>query len=265
MKIKDKIKKFKSATDYLISRYLVENIKNNIYKPVWDSSAQKLEQALKDHGIILPQKLYYEYKFPGGLKNFEFEEQNVLTSFCNIYENYFSSSAAGLQQQESLKKFMFNNYYFHYKRGKRTDLSAFFGFCICLALSDVEKLKSAFMIAQEQMYKLADLIKELNPELQNIENHRSVDFIAGAIYGFAPQEIQFFLNLQERRKARDFDYQYEKDGKDEELKHTKLNMQKISAFINNDIDYFLAPETSDNIIKAINENLMFIQNQNYKE
>ena len=270
MEIKDKIKKFKSAIDNITSQYLVENIKNNmIKKDVWFSSAQRLENALKNHGIVLPQKLYYEYKFPGGLKNFEFHEQNItLTGFYNIYRSYFLNPDWGFRKYKSLKGFMFDLYWWDYKQNKKTDLSAFFGFCISLAVSDVEKLESAFIAAQEQVYKLADLIKEINPELQSIKNHRSVDFFFFLIYGFAPQEIQFFLNLGEKRKARGFDLQYEIEGKDEELNHIHKNSRIIEEFVGfrkYQISYFLAPETSDKIVKAIYEHKMLMQKQHTME
>lgn len=261
MEIKDKVKKFKSATDNLISQNLVENLKNNMKIPVWDSSAQKLENALKKRGIILPQKLYYEYKFPGGLKNFEFDEKDTLTRFYNIYRSYFINIASGSIKQKSLKFYMFDFCLDRYNFSKKTDFSAFFCFCISLAVSDVEKLKSAFMTAQEQVYKLADLIKEMNPELQNIKNHRSLDFIAGVTYGFAPQEIQFFLNLDERREARSYDLQYEREGRDKELKRARENASKIESFVGKPVGYILAPETSDKIVKAINEHMMLIQKQ----
>ena len=254
--MKDKIRQFKSGTEFLTKKYLFKYIKN--VNPIWNSSAQKLEKALINHGIVLPQKLYYEYKFPGGLSNRDFHDQDILTGFCNIYRRYLDNPISGVHKQQSLKNFLFNEMYYN----KKTDLSVFFGFCICLAISDVEKLKSLFIEAQEQLYELADLIKEMNPELQNIKNHRSIDFIAGAEYGFSPQEIQFFLNLQERRKARDFDFQYEKDGKDEKLKHTKENARKINHFMGgNYVTYFLSPETSDKIVDAINEYLIINQNQ----
>ena len=138
--MKGKIRQFKFGTKFFIKKYLLKHIEYAGSLSPWDSSAQKLEKALIDHGIVFPQKLYYEYKFPGGLSNHDFHDQEMLTGFCNIYRRYLTRSDE--HKQQSLKDFLFHETLFW---SSKTDLSAFFGFCICLAISDVEKILSVFI------------------------------------------------------------------------------------------------------------------------
>lgn len=244
MAMKDKIEEFRKACARFAHDYHIANTDTLSHNTKWGSSAKELEEKLKKLGIILPNKLYYEYKFPGNLQNFEFfEKTRVLHSFILIYENYLEE----FMRDDSKTALLYDT--------AQTNLATFFGFCISLALSDIKDLETLYKQTYQQsiqkLYEIAEQIRQLNPELQIIQNYKNIDFVAGAIYGFAPKEIDFFIKLQERRKTRDFEY--ERSGKDEELNHANNNMRKISAFTQTSITYFISPETSDEIIKAIQQ------------
>ena len=243
--LKQKIKQLKQAKAKLVYDNFVSGLNTDLKDNVWYSSAKNLENSLKFSGVTQIPKLYYEYKFPNNLKNFELDRQTLFTRcFPAIYENYLESFNTNKTKVRLFEDAAAN---------KKTDLSAFFGFCICLGLSRLKDLKSVFKETYDQsmnqVYFLAEYIHQHNPELQHIKNYKNLDFVNGAIYGFAPKEIEFFLNLQERRKNGSWDY--EMSGKDEEVNYVKNNMDKISDFTGNQVTYFLSPETGDKIIAAI--------------
>ena len=131
----------------------------------------------------------------------------------------------------------------------------YFYFCICLALSSIKNIKTVFEQAytsyKNQLDALAEQIWQLNPELQGIQDYKNFDFINGAIYGFAPQDIEFFIQ-QNRHVTHRVPYS------------TIDNMRKISNFIQHDITYILSPKTADDILKAIQQyqkNNLRIHNQ----
>ena len=228
----------------------------------WDSSAKKLERKLKKRGITDFPKLYYEYKFPGGAKNFQVNKKEYFAlCFCNLFELYSKREIWGN------KKTMLKNFLEDISPFAVMNLLAFFNFCICLAISDVQEIKDSFeqtsRECKKQVEQLAFLIWQLNPELQCIEDYKNVWFVNGAIYGFAPKEIEFFIQLSRRRETRDMSY--ERSGKDEEVNHCINNLHKIAKFTGDWPGYFLAPETSDEILTAIeNHEQMQIQQQNLR-
>ena len=243
MDTQEKILKFKKASAKFVHDYLVRSYAHDL--DGWDSSAERLEKKLKKRGVKLPCKLYCEYNFPGNQKNFEFDKTtSVIRAFISVYENYLKM-VQNVPQKKDLKHSA--------ERPAITDLCAFFGFCICLALSDTKDILSLFnqtyMLCKIQLYEIAEQIWQLNPELQHIKDYRNLDFVNGAIYGFAPEEIDFFVKLQERRKNRIWDY--ERLGKDEQVNHVKENWRKIAFFTLEHPGYFLSPETADKIVHAI--------------
>lgn len=245
--IRDKANKFRQARAKLVYDHFTRGLQVMIDDNSWYSSAQNLERQLHYRGVVSIPKLYYEYKFPGNLKNFEFDAATLFERcFPAVYENYL----LGFTSNKTKK-----NLFINAKTTAKDDLSAFFGFCICLALSNVKNLKLNFeetaTKCMDKVYQMAEEIWRLNPELQHIKDYKNRDFVNGAIYGFSPREIEFFIDLQNRRKNRPWDYEI--SGKDEEVNHIKRNKQKIEAFTLEHLTYFLAPDTSDKIVQAIND------------
>lgn len=247
MSIKQKFLKFKKATAKVVHDYHVKRYSE--YLDDWNSSAQELEMNLRKRGLEPPCQLYYEYKFPDNQKNFEFDEStNLWRVFIAAYVNFFKSFT-----RDNMKTYLMN----WVDSPDISDLSAFFGFCICLALSDIKDIQSCFektyASCVKQMEFTAKQIWQLNPELQFIKDYNNIDFVNGAIYGFAPKEIDFFIKLQQRRKTRPLNYELQ--GKDEEVNHVHENGRKITFFTLEHTGYLLAPETGDKIVKAIQEYL----------
>ena len=254
-----KTKTFRNACAQLVYTAWTGYLDERLQSDEWDSSAQNLENALRERGVNIPRKLYYEYKFPGDMKNFEIDRATLfIRVFPAVYENFLERFNTVGTKISLLRD---------QKTNPKNDLTVFFGFCISLALSDMKNLKNVFEQSYEkcmqEVYQMAEKIRELNPELQNIEDWKNLNFVNGAIYGFAPSEIEFFLQLQRRRQTRFGDY--ETYGPEDKLNRTLANRQKISEFVHDHVGYFLAPETSDEILKAIeNYKQRQIQQQNLR-
>ena len=244
MNIKDKIHHLQKARADVI----YNNFVGGLYDHGWDSSAKQLEQELNNHGIVLSSKIYYEYKFPSNLKNYEIDRRTVfLRLFAAFYENW-------LEKFEK-PKLVKNRLIWHAIPNAKYDLSAFFYFCICLALSRTKNIKTVF----EQAYiscgtkldALAEQIRQLNPELQGIQDYKNCDFVNGAIYGFAPQDIDFYI--QQNRHV------------DHWMPYSTTNSSnEISNFLQKEVTYVLSPKTADDILKAIQQyqkNNLRIHNQ----
>lgn len=234
MGIKNKINSFRKARANVVYNRFAKNLNDFAVDDTWNSSAQNLENKIKQAGFILPQKLYYEYKFPDNLKNYEVDKQTLFARcFIAIYENYLEQFNG-----TGTKKKLF----YDAAETARNDLSGFFGFCICLALSNIKNLKSVFDKTYndciKQIHQLAQEIHELNPELQNIKNYKDIDFVNGAIYGFAPPEIDFFMqnNL------------IDSNGEQYPIE----NMEKIAQLLNMErVTYVLSPDTAEQVLQSI--------------
>ena len=234
MNIGTKVKSFRKAIAKVVYNNFVNRLNNVLVDDQWYSSAKNLEKELIKHGLILPSNIYYEYKLPDNLKNYELDKKTLfLRCFPAIYENYLGNFA---------NKTTKNNLFLDAKITAKDNLSTFFGFCICLALSDVKNIKSVFeqtyITCKNQLNILAEQIRQLNPELQSIKDYKNFDFVNGAIYGFAPQDIEFYI-------------QRNKNNSDKISYDTIKNMNKISKFIKADIGYILSSKTCDDILKAI--------------
>ncbi len=135
----------------------------------WNSSAKNLEDALLARGIVLPQKLYYKYKLPGGLSQPEFMNQLCLLQFfTKFYPKYAIKVLADKNLTASDKAKIFK-----YVLGERHRF-----------------IKKAKQYESE--------IRKLNPELANIKVGHPGSIIDGATFGFAPDEIAYFSDFKNR-------------------------------------------------------------------
>jgi len=135
----------------------------------WYSSAKNLESELRARGIVLQQKLYYEYKLPNGDKPNEFMKKLIIESFLNDF------------------------YLFYARRVLKDKSLGFFG-----------KLK-VFMYVWHNRRKVKNLLKQyeqeirkINPELSKVKIDTSSSLVYGATFGFAPQEIEYFADVKNR-------------------------------------------------------------------
>ena len=226
-----KKEEFNFATERLAVHDFFRQFKSTYKDENWYSSAQQLENSLLKQGLKPPQRLYYDYKFPDDLKNFEIEQKTVIPRcFCAIYESFLEKLETD-DVHKRLDAVVTNT----------TDMTYYYSFNINLAMSDIKNFKSLMdKIYKEnikKIYKMADAIKALNPELQHIPNHRNLHFVNGTIYGFAPQEIYYFLNAKELT--------------DEEFDEEMQLTAPIHEFTGEYITYRLSPETTQSLIDAI--------------
>ena len=136
---------------------------------VWNSSAKKLENILKERGIKLSQKLYYEYNLPDNLKPSEFMNKLIMEGFIN---DFYSGFAGKILKDKNLTMFdkakIFK--YVWRNRGKYKDA-----------------------LKQYEIY-----IRKNNPELANIRVDNVRSLVYGALFGFAPAEIVYFSDVKNR-------------------------------------------------------------------
>ena len=120
MRIKDKIHLFQKASAKVVYDNFVNHLENMLVDDQWYSSAKELEEELTARGIVLSSKIYYEYKLPDNLKNYELDKSTLfLRCFPATYENYLQSFAT-----RTTKKDLFLDATATAKK----DLSTFLGF-----------------------------------------------------------------------------------------------------------------------------------------
>ena len=166
-----------NTLDKRLQMYIINKAINNMpFDRVWDSSAKNLEDALQKRGIRLPVKLYYEYKFPGGLGPDEFMTKLIKENFSSEFYSWFAKDVLkdkSLTMSDKAKIFS----YVWKTRGKYKDL---------LKQYETE-------------------IRALNPELQNVKVDNSRSLVYGAMFGFAPVEIAYFADTANRNLAKEKD------------------------------------------------------------
>lgn len=186
----------------------------------FDSSAQKFEDALKKLCSV-PVKLYYNYKFPNNQSPEQFEylvqglvyffklfkprqitdtdvyyreiaEQAVKNSKHNGYtsEKFFQSvrgrySYIGTQTQKNLEKL---------NAVERTGI--------------VEYIENHKANSWGEVVNLVSWLKDNNPELKSVRVNTAdvvsvIDFLQGVNYGYAPEELDYFLNTDENTRNRE--------------------------------------------------------------
>ncbi len=173
----------------------------------WHSSAKKLSDALVARGIEMPYKLYYEYNLPGNSTPAGFMQKYALDYFCH---NFYNDFALRILTDKTLKI------------SEKKDIIKY--------VWSVRKNKNDFLA------QYANQIQELNPELSHINanNYRSI--VYGAMFGFAPAEIDYFSNPKRRNFARE-----------------KSNAETINSF-GVQLNYVLAPRTAKIVIALLRKN-----------
>lgn len=181
------------------------------YGEEWFSSAKDLEEQLQKIGIK-NIKLFHKYKMPGGATQADYMKKIALYCFYVDFEMYNSSDKFGFQ----------------------TDLKN----CIPddeTRLRVIDYIKSKSKSYDEKLSQEYDKIIKLNPDLPNIPTRRD-DIIYGSIFGFAPDEIRYFVT----------DYR----GADKEKPGLKEKMMGYGVVPT----YVLTPKTTEKIIAALEKN-----------
>ena len=143
----------------------------------YQSSALDAKNMFAFYGIKLPFNIYYEYILPGGLKPLM-----LLSKYGRMYM---------AQVYQENKKFIdFNEY-----KMKKQEIEGLEKYI----LQNKDSWKS-------NMEQIVQEIKSLNPELANISINtvdKENDFIRGVVFGFSPEDINYFLNRTNEQACKD--------------------------------------------------------------
>ncbi|MCL2748994.1 MAG: hypothetical protein FWE50_02865 [Alphaproteobacteria bacterium] len=189
-------------------------IKNTELKSGFNSSAKEFRDQLKAKGIRVPFKIYYEYKIPEGLTPQEYEFKVQKMHFI-LYFDGSELEPYGLTPDEKQELVDY------IKRSK--------------ASNDL-----AFIFEEDQ-------IRKLNPELKNIDlaygpniakrSARILNLLEGVTYGFAPEDIQNFLN------------RHNTGDKEQLIMHEKADNATLEKLLGFSPGYILSPERMAVLIK----------------
>jgi len=175
----------------------------------WNSSAKKLEGNLVKRGIKLPIKLYYQYALPDNMTNSKFMVRLAVMDFC-----------ANFSTLPKVKREIFFD--------KKLNLVEKFRLVRYIILEREESRK--------KMGEYVKFVQFANPELSRlkvVDGFDVFDVLAGAAFGFAPNEIAYFMN----RKQRDLGREHK----------TRKVLERFGV----KSGYVLAPETARIIIKEL--------------
>ncbi len=176
----------------------------------WNSSAKDLEEDLAKRGIKM--KLYYKYALPENMTPQEFMTRIAVLDFCANPSLFFKAK-----------------------------IEIFFDKSLSLVekLRLVKYIKGGRKTSREKLDEYVKFVQHANPELSKlkIENDfDKFDILAGATFGFAPDEIEYFM----KRKERDLNRERETDGK----------FKKFGI----ELHYVLSPHTAKKVIAELEKN-----------
>lgn len=181
----------------------------------WDSSAQKLDNDLSEHGVKLPRNLFHNYALP--MKHQKFMEQIAILDFL-----------------------------------KDVDISDIKDIVRYDGLNALEKIKLATYVlfkrkeAQKKLDEYFEFIRSANPELGKLKVINDVDkqeIVRGVLFGFGPDEIAY---LGQKRRHEFTREQLERDGRLEGNFNIRLKKLGISK-----PQYVLSPKTMQTIMAAL--------------
>jgi hypothetical protein len=174
----------------------------------WDSAAKDLEEDLAKRGIEM--KLYYRYALLENMTPQDFMTRIAVLHLCadfSMFEHrdiFFDKSLSLVERLRLVK----------YIKGRRK-------------------------ASREKLDEYVKFVQHANPELSKlkIENDfDKFDILAGATFGFAPDEIEYFM----KRKERDLNWEHETDGK---FKQFGIELH-----------YVLSPHTAKKVIAELEKN-----------
>lgn len=178
----------------------------------YSSSAKEFSDKLAEKGIILPIKLFHSYKLPDDISPVEYEK---IVQEINLYTIF----SKGILYDENLIKY--------------SDIRL---------NNDEKEIIEKHVILEQPRYE--DLlkaevikIKQLNPELMYINTddgiYDKLQFLEGVNYGFAPEDIEYFLKRLMT---------------DELINQDKLNNAELDKHLGFSPGYILSPENMDIVL-----------------
>lgn len=199
-----------------------DNLSRHIYGPMWtfDSSAKILEDKLSALGIASPVRLYYEYRFPDNqdaeqfehtMQRFEFVIGFNPQQILNTSEYYRAMPSGNISDKLVADIMDYND-----ELCKICEQD-------CADLTDIERKELADNIIglKEQTWHDIDAtvswIKAHNPELESVRVDMKNDtmllmFLSGVNYGYAPADIDYFINTDTDTKFSAVDKTYAQLG-----------------------------------------------------
>jgi hypothetical protein len=184
----------------VLSKMIIENTQLT-YR--YSSSAKEFQNKLQKAGIVLPAPLYFQYKLPNGNNTEQFEKLANTFEFYDLFPDSISIP----------------------KNLTPDEKKELIGY-----ITEQKQIHQSQQIAESQN------LKSLNPELSKIDvpPHKITDFLKGASYGFAPEEINYFAN--------------EYRGMTDELKQFNENMNDMLGFAPG---YILSPKHREMVLNAV--------------
>lgn len=183
----------KNREEFVFKRIVLEQ-----FKQTWGeyhSSALEAEQMFASYGIKLPFQIYYKYKLPNGLTPSQllmrYDYMCLAQSFKEGEKNIFCEPGKYTEQEMQD--------YINYSLAHKDEWAA-------------------------QMEKYVDEIRRLNPELANVSVKEDKvqylkksmpqwatgrvkgleqDFVHGVVFGFLPEDIEYFLNRTDEQAKLD--------------------------------------------------------------
>lgn len=177
---------------------------------MWNSSAKDLEEDLAKRGINM--KLYYKYALPENMTPQKFMTRIAVLDFCANPSLFFKAK-----------------------------IEIFFDKSLSLVekLRLVKYIKGGRKTSREKLDDCVKFVQNANPELAKLKvqnDSDKFDILAGATFGFAPDEIEYFM----KRKERDLNREHETYGK---FKQFGIELH-----------YVLSPHTAKKVIAELEKN-----------
>lgn len=203
-----------------------DDLARHIYGPLYtfDLSAKILEDKLCALGVSLPVRLYYEYRFPDN-KNAEqfehviqklelvsgFNSQQILNT-SEYYQQESQKTKSRMQATGESEKLIGDVMDYIDQICKTCEQD-------CAGLTDAERTELVDYIVNmgsnvlHEMHVLASWLQQNNPELQSVRFDMTkyadlLMFLHGVNYGYAPADIDYFINTDMNTKISDTDEIY---------------------------------------------------------
>lgn len=190
----------------------------------WQSSAEDLQNDLSKKGVN-DFKVYHRYKLPDDMSPVSYMVKNAL--------NWFYINMCG---DEFFRREFIDNWFdlvvkFVIKDEKQV---AVFKQQI---IDDIESKKTDVAKYKAEVMRDYNLLLKLNPELPHAKKDGDISAIMdGAVFGFAPNDIKYFCEMDRQR------------NRDQERRlYKRLRKRKVYN------TYILAPETVKSLISRLQE------------
>ena len=190
----------------------------------WQSSAEDLQNDLGTKGIN-DVKVYYRYNLPDGMLPVSYMIKNAL--------NWFYIRMCG---DDFFRREVLDNWFDLVVKSVIKDEKQVSIFRQQM-ISDIESKKADVAKYKNEVMRDYKLLLKLNPELPRARKENDISSIMdGAVFGFAPNDIKYFCEI-DRPRSRD----------QERRLYKRLRKHKIY------ISYILAPETVRCLISKLKE------------